>query len=226
MQALPIIAAEAAHVTVFQRTPSFSIPAWNGPLSDEADRERKARYAEFRELERAHARRQPVVRPRRRRSLEATPEERAQELEARYRVGGFFLHSAYSDRSTTRAPTSSWPTSCATRSASASHDPETAELLCPYDYPFATKRMCIDTDYFEAYNRPNVASCRCARRRSTEFTERGLRIGDEEFAFDVLVFASGFDAMTGAVLGVDIRGRGGRTVQEKWERRAAHRTSA
>jgi cyclohexanone monooxygenase len=216
VQALPIIAAEAEHVTVFQRTASFSIPAWNGPRSDEADRERKARYAEFRELER----RTPGGNPwfgRSEKIMEATTEERAEELEARYRVGGFFLHSAYSD--TFHDPRANELVADFVRDKIRERvdDPETAELLCPFEYPFATKRMCIDTDYYEAYNRPNVELVSVRETPIDEFTERGLRIGDTEYAFDVLVLASGFDAMTGAILGVDIRGRNGRTVQEKWE---------
>ena len=185
--------------------------------SDEADRERKARYAEFRELER----RTPGGNP----WFGARGEGRRRDAGgARAGARGALPRSAASSctrrtptPSTTRAPTSSWPTSCATRSASASTTPRPPSCCCPYDYPFATKRMCIDTDYFEAYNRDNVRLVSVRETPIDEFTERGLRIGDEEFAFDVLVLASGFDAMTGAVLGVDIRGRGGRSVREKWE---------
>jgi cyclohexanone monooxygenase len=96
------------------------------------------------------------------------------------------------------------------------HDPETAELLCPYGYPFGTKRMCIDTGYYEAFNRENVRLVSVKDTPIEEITAAGLRVGDEEFTFDMLVFATGFDAMTGALMRTDIRGRTGRTLREKW----------
>jgi cyclohexanone monooxygenase len=95
-------------------------------------------------------------------------------------------------------------------------DPELGERLCPYDYPIATKRMCIDTGYYETYRRDNVRLFDARETPIEEFTPRGVRAGGEELEFDILVLATGFDALTGAVLGVDIRGRDGLTVQAKW----------
>ena len=95
-------------------------------------------------------------------------------------------------------------------------DPATAELLCPKDYPFATKRLCVDTNYFETFNRDNVSLVDVKTSPIEEITPTGLRTADAEYAFDCLVFATGFDAMTGALLGIDIRGRAGETLSEKW----------
>jgi cyclohexanone monooxygenase len=96
-------------------------------------------------------------------------------------------------------------------------DPATAELLCPKDYPFGTKRPCVDTRYFETFNRDNVTLVDVKSSPIEEITPAGLRTQDAEYEFDCLVFATGFDAMTGALLSIDIRGRSGQTLKEKWE---------
>jgi cyclohexanone monooxygenase len=95
-------------------------------------------------------------------------------------------------------------------------DPELAELLCPHDYPLATKRMCVDTGYYEAFNRANVRLVSVKDMPIEEITERGVRVGGEELELDVLVLATGFDAMTGALLRVDLRGRAGLALRERW----------
>ncbi|MBE0609488.1 MAG: cyclohexanone monooxygenase, partial [Dehalococcoidia bacterium] len=96
-------------------------------------------------------------------------------------------------------------------------DPETAELLCPRDYPFGTKRLCVDTGYYATFNRDNVKLVSIKDNPIEEITPKGLRTRDAEYEFDAIVFATGFDAMTGALLKIDIRGRNGLTLQEKWE---------
>ena len=96
------------------------------------------------------------------------------------------------------------------------HDPATAELLCPDDHPLGTKRMCVDTDYFETFNRPNVRLVSIRERPIDEITESGLRVGDETFELDTIVLGTGFDAMTGALLAIDVRGRDGLSLREKW----------
>jgi cyclohexanone monooxygenase len=215
VQALPIIAAEAEHVTVFQRTANFSVPAWNAPLGAEAIADRKARYELFRRKARTttagnpwNARSQSV--------WDATPEQREREFEARYAVGGFCLHAAYSDLFDDQESNDLLAEFLRAKIRERVRDPETAELLCPYDHPVGTKRMCVDTDYFESYNRPNVRLVSIREIPIDEFTPAGLRVGAEEFELDVIVLGTGFDAMTGALLGVDLRGRGGLSLREKW----------
>jgi cation diffusion facilitator CzcD-associated flavoprotein CzcO len=215
VQAIPVIAEDAAQVTVFQRTPPFSVPAWNGPLDPDAVRERKARYAEYRQL----ARQSPGGNPwfaREQSVFDETPERRQQEFETRYRVGGFFLHAAYSDLFEDAEANEIAADFVRGKIRQRVHDPEVAELLCPYDYPFGVKRMCIDTGYYEAYNRDNVRLVSVKDEPIGEITETGLMVGGEELPFDILVLATGFDAMTGALLNVDIRGRAGRALREKW----------
>ena len=215
VQAIPLIAAEAAQLTVFQRTANFSVPAWNGPLTAEMVSERKARYEVFRRVARTttagnpwNAREQSV--------WDATPEQREREFEERYAVGGFCLHSAYSDLFSDPEANELVCEFIRRKIRERVHDPELAELLCPYDHPLGTKRMCVDTGYFEAYNRANVRLVSIRERPIDEITESGLRVGDEEFAFDTIVLGTGFDALTGALLAIDLRGRGGRPLREKW----------
>jgi len=215
VQSLPLIAEEADHVTIFQRTPAFSVPAWNHPLDAETVRERKERYAEYRDLERRSGGGNPWF-AREQSIFDATEEERLEELESRYRVGGFFLHSAYSDLFSDAEANEIAAEFVRDKIRERVDDPEVAELLCPYEYPFAVKRMCIDTDYYEAYNRDNVRLVSVKERPIEEITTTGLIAGGEEYAFDAIVYATGFDAMTGALLAVDIRGRSGLSLREKW----------
>ena len=215
VQAIPLIAAVAEHVTVFQRTPPFSVPSWNGPLDPDFVRAHKARYAEYRQIAREssgahawHEGRQSI--------FDVGDEERERELEARYEVGGFFLASAYRDLFSDEKANEILAEFIRGKIRERVRDPETAELLCPSTYPVATKRMCVDVDYYETYNRDNVRLVDLAHAPIDEISATGVRVGDEEFACDVLVFATGFDAMTGALLAVDIRGRAGVSLQEKW----------
>jgi cyclohexanone monooxygenase len=215
VQAIPIIAAEAAQLTVFQRTANFSVPAWNGPLTPALVRDRKARYETFRRVARTttagnpwNARTQSV--------WDATPEERQREFEERYAVGGFCLHSAYSDLFSDADANELVCEFIRAKIRERVRDPSIAELLCPYDHPLGTKRMCVDTAYFETYNRPNVRLVSIRETPIDEITESGLRVGDERFAFDTIVLGTGFDAMTGALLAIDLRGREGQSLRDKW----------
>jgi cyclohexanone monooxygenase len=215
VQAIPIIAAEAAQLTVFQRTANFSVPAWNGPLSPEMVSERKARYDVFRRWARTTTAGNPWN-TRRQSVWDATPEEREREFEQRYAVGGFCLHSAYSDLFSDPQANELLCEFVRGKIRERVRDPAVAELLCPYDHPLGTKRMCVDTGYFETYNRPNVRLVSIRDAPIDEITESGLRIGDEQFRLDTIVLGTGFDALTGALLAIDLRGRDGQSLREKW----------
>jgi cyclohexanone monooxygenase len=215
VQAIPLIAADAEHVTVFQRTPAFSVPSWNGPLDPGVVRERKAHYAEYRQIAREssgshawHERSQSV--------FDETEEERNRELEARYQIGGFYLASAYSDLFTDEKANDVLAEFVRRKIRQRVRDPGIAELLCPYTYPVATKRLCVDIEYYEAYNRDNVRLVSLAHSAIDEITANGLRVDGQALALDILVFATGFDAMTGALLAPEIHGRSGRSLRETW----------
>lgn len=218
VQMTPVIAEQALHLTVFQRSANFSVPAQNEPLDKETLKQAKAHYPERRALGREAITGQflsanPYT------AFELTEAERHAELEHRWRGagGGFRMLRAFSDQM--RDPRSNKYVAEFVRDKirHTVRDPATAELLCPKDnLPFGTKRLCVDSFYYETFNRDNVALVDIGSSPIIEATERGLRTVEHEFDFDVIVFATGFDAMTGALLAIDIRGAGGLSLREKW----------
>ena len=217
IQSIPCIAAQAAHLTVFQRTANFSVPAHNGPINPERERAMKERYTEYRRHARTTGAGIIARAPSERSALEVTPEERLREFEACWAQGGFALGGAFMDLAVNKEANETAAEFVRSKIREIVKDPVTAELLCPKDYPFATKRLCVDTDYFETYNRDNVTLVDVKTVPIEEITPTGLRTGDATYEFDSIVFATGFDAMTGALLNIDIRGRDGETLRSKWE---------
>ena len=133
-------------------------------------------------------------------ALEVSEEERQQEFESRWQQGGFALGGAFADLAINSEANDTAAEFVRAKIRATVKDPATAELLCPKDYPFATKRLCVDTNYFETFNRDNVSLVDVKTSPIEEITPTGLRTADAEYAFDCLVFATGFDAMTGALL--------------------------
>lgn len=215
IQSTPLIARQAAHLHVFQRTPQFAIPAWNRPLSDEEMREAQAHYAEFRRIARQSevgiAYESPRVG-----AKEASDEEFERQMEFAWQRGGYLMLAAYPDlvtdlESNTRV--SEWVKK---KIAERIRDPEVARKLMPR-YPLGAKRLCVDTEYFETFNRDNVTLVDLRESPIERFTARGIRTADgTEYALDDVIFATGFDGMTGALRAIDIRGRGGMPLREKW----------
>ncbi len=216
IQSIPIIAAQAAHLTVFQRTANFSVPAHNGLIDPEYEHTMTERYTEVRR--RARASNGGVVSgtPNEISALAVSHDERVEEFESRWRKGGFAIGGAFADLAITREANETAAEFVRAKIRATVNDPATAELLCPKDYPFATKRLCVDTNYFETFNRDNVTLVDVKAAPIVEITPAGLRTTDAEYALDCIVFATGFDAMTGALLAVDIRGRDGRTLASDW----------
>jgi cyclohexanone monooxygenase len=218
IQSIPVIAQQAQQVYVFQRTPNFSVPARNAPLDPEYERWMKAHYAEHRQKNRESRSGFQVVVNRNTETpaLEASEEQRREEYERRWARGGFGLMASFSDLYSDRAANDTAAEFVRDRIRATVRDPATAELLCPRGYPVGTKRLCVDTDYYETYNRDNVTLVDARTYPIEEITPTGLRTTEREYALDSIVFAIGFDAMTGALLRVDIRGRGGLTLREAW----------
>ena len=216
IQAIPIIAEQAADLTVFQRTPTYSVPARNGPLDPEVEAAVKADYAELRAADR-----QTVGGFGSRfgwREVAATSvsaEERNAEFERRWQEGGFSFLGAFND--TIIDPQANEYASEFVRGKIREivDDPVTAELLCPAQ-PIACKRLCLDTGYYATYNRPTVHLVDVSTDPIERITPAGPVVGGREYAVDAIVFATGFDAMTGSVLRVDITGRDGVTMQDAW----------
>ena len=215
IQSIPVIAEQAAHVFVFQRTPNFSVPARNGPLPPAYENEWKSSYPERRE--RARTLKSGIIYNFGETSaLEATPEERQREYEARWQTGGISLLSAYNDLVVNKASNDTAAEFVRDRIRSIVDDPAVAELLLPTNHPIGTKRICVDTGYYETFNRSNVTLVNLRTSPIVAVTQDGIRTQDAEYPVDSIVYATGFDAMTGSLLRVDIRGRDGMTLAQKW----------
>jgi len=218
VQMVPIIAKQSAHLTVFQRTANFSVPAQNQPIDDTTRKHVKANYPERRARGRDSITGQ-FLSANDKSALAVTDKERTTEFEYRWKGagGGFRMLRAFSDL--LRNPEANRYAADFVRSKirECVHDPEVAEALCPKDdLPFGTKRLCVDTDYYATFNRPDVKLVQIKDAPIEEITETGLRTSKESFELDAIVFATGFDAMTGALLAMDIRGANGVSLRDKW----------
>ena len=216
IQVIPIIAEQAADLVVFQRTASYSVPARNEPLDPGVQREIKADYAGFRErnslMPFAFGSKYKLGETS---ALEADPEDLERELRSRWKRGGFPFIWAYSDFVTSRDANEKAASFVKARIREIVRDPAVVEMLMPKQV-IGCKRLCLDTNYFETFNRPNVHLVDVGKDPIERLTPRGLRVGGKNYEFDTIVFATGFDAMTGSILKVDIRGKGGSSLRDKW----------
>ncbi|MCW5761221.1 MAG: NAD(P)/FAD-dependent oxidoreductase, partial [Phenylobacterium sp.] len=216
IQAIPVIAAQARHVTVFQRTPNFSVPAHNGPVAADVAADWAANRAAYRAQAREAGFGIRAVAMDDTPALEATPEQRKAAFEARWTYGGFALLGAYNDLVLDRAANQTAVDFMADKIRGIVNDPATAEKLIPRTYPIGAKRLCVDTGYYATFNRPNVSLVDIADEPIEGITPAGVKTSAGEYAVDAIVYAIGFDAMTGALSKIDIRGRGGRRLTEAW----------
>ena len=219
VQMIPQIAAQADHLTIFQRTANFSLPARNGPLDPDKELQHKAQYQERRRAAldtpfgiAGHP--APL-----KSALEATEAERQLAYETKWAEGGSisFLYS-YTDLLVNKDSNDTASEFVRQKIRSIVRNPATADILAPKDHPIGTKRLCLDTNYYETYNRNNVALVDVKADPIVAITPTGLRTRDGEYGpFDALVFATGFDAMTGALREIDIRVRDGDALADQWE---------
>jgi cyclohexanone monooxygenase len=216
IQAIPVIAKEARHLTVFQRTPNFSIPAHNRPLAEEQVQHWKASYPELRRRAREESRNGLVFDFPTKGALEDTDEDRLKHYEARWAVGGTIFTGSYNDLALNKDSNDTAADFVRAKIRAIVKDPDVATLLQPTTYPIGTKRICVDTDYYDTFNRDNVTLVDIRNAPIEEITPHGLVTGGKEYEFDAIVFATGFDAMTGSFAKVDIRGREGITLKRKW----------
>ena len=216
IQSVPVIAEQAKQLTVFQRTANFSIPARNVPLTDEERRAFREKYPEVRRIAREVARNGIYTELPDRGALDDGDNERRAKYEERWANGGLTFMSAYNDLALNKAANDTAADFVREKIAEVVKDPETAKLLQPNSHPIGTKRICVDTDYFAAFNRPNVALVDIRANPIQEIVSHGVRTTAKEYELDALVLATGFDAMTGSVAKIDIHGRGGLTLNRKW----------
>ncbi len=216
IQAAPVIAAEAAELTIFQRTPNFSVPARHRAFDPRQQAEIKRNYAAIFERTRTSPAGFPYF-PIERKALDVSAEEREEILEGLWQEGGFkFLWGSFSDLTLDPAANEIASDFIRSKIREIVKDPETAERLCPNDHPYGSKRPPIDTDYYLTFNRDNVRLVDIRRDPIEAITEAGLRTRSAAYDLDVLVFATGFDAMTGSLLRIDIRGAGGLRLADAW----------
>jgi cyclohexanone monooxygenase len=216
IQVIPQIAKQAAQLIVFQRTPNFSVPAQNGPASPERARQWKDNKARYREQARQAGFGILLVDQSEVSALEATPEERRRVYEERWARGGFSVVGSFADLIFDKRANDTAVEFIAGKIASIVEDPAVAETLTPRTYPLATKRICVDTGYYLTFNRENVTLIDVVATPIEEIVPTGLRTSAATYELDCIVYAIGFDAMTGALGRIDIKGRGGVRLKEKW----------
>jgi cyclohexanone monooxygenase len=216
IQSIPQIARQASQLTVFQRTANFSIPAHNKPLDAERQRWIDEHFEEFRAAARASGfggSNSFNMAP----ASEATPEEQLAALEEKWDIGGIAYLGAFGDFLFNKESNDVAAEFVRNKIREIVHDPATAELLAPKDHPMGTKRLCVDIEYFETYNQPHVSLVSVKENPIEAITATGIRLSDgQTFEVDAIVFATGFDAMTGTLLRIDIRGREGMSLRDKW----------
>ncbi|HUO12455.1 MAG TPA: NAD(P)/FAD-dependent oxidoreductase, partial [Caulobacteraceae bacterium] len=213
IQSIPQIAKQAAEVTVFQRTPNFSVPANNAPLTDKDIEVFWKMYPGYIAMIKGPGMGfggNPAN------ALAATPEERRQRFEEFWGVGGAGFLAAWGGIITDIDINDEAASFVREKIGDTVSDAKTAEALKPYDHPIGAKRICVDIDYYQTYNRPNVTLVNLRDTPIEAIEPHGVRTAEATYAADALVFATGFDAMTGTLLNIDIRGAGGATLRDAW----------
>ncbi|MEU0631194.1 NAD(P)/FAD-dependent oxidoreductase [Streptomyces sp. NPDC005989] len=216
IQAIPLIAAQAAHLTVFQRSANFSIPAGNEPLDDATRRRQKAGYAERRRLSRLSGGGSPHT-AHASATFDVSPEERRAAFEERWDLGGVLYSKTFPDQLTDRTANDAARAFWEKKVRALIEDPAVADLLVPTDHPIGTKRIVTDSHYYETFNREDVRLVGLRGNAIERIEKAGIVLADgTRVELDAIVYATGFDAMTGAIDRVDVRGRGGRTLKDVW----------
>ena len=216
IQLIPKIAEEVAHLTVFQRTPNYAAPLRNSEIDPETQQQIKASYPElFAKLKETSGAFIHDVDPRS--CFEVSPEERLAKYEELWAQRGFSKWLGnFKDTLTDDAANEDYAEFVRNKIRERVHDPVVAEMLVPKDHPFGSKRIPLETNYYEAYNRDNVLLVDVKKAPIESITPKGIKTQDTEYELDVIIFATGFDAVTGSLTRIDIRGEGGQTIKDKY----------
>ena len=215
IQIIPAIARQASQVVVFQRTPNFSIPAWNRPLPQADQQAWKANYSEHRKQART-TRSGILYEYSQRATADVSEQERQQEYERRWARGGANFTHAFNDIFIDKRANDSAAEFVRAKIRGTVKDPRIAALLAPTDHAIGTKRICVDTDYYATFNQPHVSLVDLRSTPIEQITPTGIRTTAQSYELDAIVFATGYDAVTGALDRIDIRGQGGQSLKEKW----------
>ena len=215
IQSIPVLAKQAKKLTVFQRTPNYSIPSQNEPMTKKYERSWKDVYSERRKEMRysAHGSLKDLNDVP---ALSVDEDQRQELYTKRWAIGGTGFLGSFNDLLTNADANYTAAEYVRQQIKRVVKDKETAEILCPRSYPIGTKRICIDTGYFETYNRENVKLVDISKKRIQRLVTDGIIVDDQLYAFDSIIFATGFDALTGSIFNVDIKGRDGLALKEKW----------
>lgn len=222
IQAIPVIAKEAKHLTVFQRTPQYTIPARNHLYDEDFIRETKGNFENLKHAMRNSVSGTPFAynHPS---AIEDSEHHRQEVFEEAWAQGGFAFASTYKDLLTNEQSNEKAAAFIRSKIRETVQDPTVAEKLCP-KYMYGTKRQVLDSDYFETYNRDNVLLVDVKESPILEITETGVQTANDHFELDIIIFATGYDGMTGPLFKIDIRGRNGVTLKDKWENGASVQT--
>ena len=215
IQSIPVLAKQAKKLTVFQRTPNYSIPSQNEPMTKKYERSWKDVYSERRKEMRysAHGSLKDLNDVP---ALSVDEDQRQELYTKRWAIGGTGFLGSFNDLLTNADANYTAAEYVRQQIKRVVKDKETAEILCPRSYPIGTKRICIDTGYFETYNRENVKLVDISKKPIQRLVADGIIVDDQLYPFDSIIFATGFDAMTGSIFNVDIKGRDGLALKEKW----------
>jgi cyclohexanone monooxygenase len=216
IQSVPVIAEQASHLTVFQRTANFSIPARNAKLTAEERERFRTNYPEIRRFAREEARNGIYTDLPDRGALDDGDNERRARYEQRWQRGGLTFMSVYNNLVLDKAANDTAADFVREKIAEIVKDPQTAKLLQPNNHPIGSKRICVDSDYFATFNRANVTLVDIRSNPIEEIVPNAVRASGKDYEVDALVLATGFDAMTGSVAKIDISGRQGQTLNQKW----------
>ncbi|WP_325167581.1 flavin-containing monooxygenase [Lysinibacillus fusiformis] len=222
IQAIPVIAKEAKHLTVFQRTPQYTIPARNHLYDEDFIRQTKGNFENLKHAMRNSFSGTPFAynHPS---AIEDSDHQRQKVFEEAWEQGGFAFASTYKDLLTNEQSNEKAAAFICSKIRETVQDPTVAEKLCP-KYMYGTKRQVLDSDYFETYNRDNVLLVDVKESPILEITETGIQTASNHFELDIIIFATGYDSMTGPLFKIDIRGRNGVTLKDKWENGASVQT--
>ncbi|KAB1645113.1 flavin-containing monooxygenase [Gulosibacter chungangensis] len=216
VQLIPEVAKEASELKVFQRTANYSVPANNGPLTAEKLAKVKEEFPEIREKMRNTGTGMPTPDPTE--LVSNTPDEVVRKVfEDHWTLGSFAIQNTFADLAINQESNDKLAHFIHEKIDGIVEDPEVAEKLKAREYPVGSKRICVDSNYYETFNRSNVELVDVKSDPITSITETGVATQNKEYELDALVLATGFDAMTGAIMNIDIQGRDGKRIQEYWD---------
>jgi cyclohexanone monooxygenase len=216
IQAIPQLAKQAKELYVFQRTPNFSVPAWNGPIDAAHQQDWLSNYPKYREQAR-NTRSGIMYEYGTQSALEMSDEARAEEMERRWRKGGTNFAHSFNDTFINRQSNELLSEFVRGKIRQLVQNPDVAERLLPHDHGIGTKRICVDTGYYQTYNLPNVELIDLRSTPIERFDDSAAITREGRYELDAMVFATGYDAVTGALERLNLVGEQGKTFKQLWQ---------